>query len=223
MTIAKYNQKGYVGSSMSVRAQGAYEDGEMPKSKWTKAAILEALEIYCNENDLHFENVEKMTKAQPWDTFIEWKSWHHTGKFMNETDFYGLDENAVNDYFQALTDEQLAEKKAAFIADCERRLNDTAYYADVTYARRHHDTMTYRNFLEYKTGERKSRRGNILHYFGDIYVMTTKYRDGLDAEVAHHKNSSIPPVWRETEEYQNILNEYRSEIEKEIEEIKEGK
>lgn len=29
---------GYIGYSMSRRAAEAYEDGEMPKSKWTKKA-----------------------------------------------------------------------------------------------------------------------------------------------------------------------------------------
>lgn len=37
---------GYSGWSMSRNAVAAYRDGEMPKSKWTKKAILAALEDY---------------------------------------------------------------------------------------------------------------------------------------------------------------------------------
>lgn len=38
MTQVAYGQKGYLGSSMSVRAVEAYEQGEMPISRWTKTA-----------------------------------------------------------------------------------------------------------------------------------------------------------------------------------------
>ena len=34
---------GYIGYSMSRRAAEAYEDGEMPKSKWTKKAMVAAI------------------------------------------------------------------------------------------------------------------------------------------------------------------------------------
>lgn len=41
MTQVVYGQKGYLGSSMSVRAAEAYEQGEMPISRWTKTSIHE--------------------------------------------------------------------------------------------------------------------------------------------------------------------------------------
>lgn len=43
MPLVKFGQKGYSGSSMSNRAVAAYEIGEMPKSKWSKTAILNAV------------------------------------------------------------------------------------------------------------------------------------------------------------------------------------
>lgn len=43
MSRVAYGQKGYIGASMSANAQAAYEAGEMPRSKWTKAAIIAAL------------------------------------------------------------------------------------------------------------------------------------------------------------------------------------
>lgn len=38
---------GYIGYSMSRRAAEAYEDGEMPKSKWTKKAMVAAIKDAC--------------------------------------------------------------------------------------------------------------------------------------------------------------------------------
>lgn len=46
MTQVVYGQKGYLGSSMSVRAAEAYEQGEMPISRWTKTAIIQAVKAY---------------------------------------------------------------------------------------------------------------------------------------------------------------------------------
>lgn len=45
---------GYIGWSMSRNAAAAYADGEMPKSKWTKAAMVEAIKGCCDDNDLAY-------------------------------------------------------------------------------------------------------------------------------------------------------------------------
>lgn len=96
MARVRYNQKGYRGCSMSTRAVIAYESGERPKSKWTKAAMLEAIEDYCDEHGIEFDETRfRLTKSELFDRFFEWKSWHHTGKYANVTDFYGVDEDAV--------------------------------------------------------------------------------------------------------------------------------
>ena len=113
MSKVTYGQRGYIGSSMSVRAHEAYEDGEMPQSKWTKAAILDAIRSFCEEDDLVYDSsIEKMKKADLWDAFISWKSWHHTSKFANATDFFGLSEEACEERFEHMTDLQLAEREA---------------------------------------------------------------------------------------------------------------
>lgn len=120
MSKVTYNQRGYIGSSMSVRAHEAYEDGEMPQSKWTKAAILDAIQRFCEEDDLVYDpSIEKMRKADLWDAFIEWKSWHHTSKYANVTDFYGLNEEACEERFERMTDRQLAEREAQRKAERE--------------------------------------------------------------------------------------------------------
>lgn len=98
MSKVEYNQSGYIGSSMSVRAKEAYDNGEMPKSKWTKGAMLYAIEEWCDYNDRIYDpNIEKMTKKELFKKFFHYSSWHHTSKYANPTDFYSLNENALNE------------------------------------------------------------------------------------------------------------------------------
>ena len=98
MGRVRYNQSGYVGCSMSERAAIAYENGEKPKSKWTKKAMLDEIEGYCKLFDMPYDGcLSSMKKDELFARFFEWKSWHHTGKYANETDFYGLNEEALAD------------------------------------------------------------------------------------------------------------------------------
>ena len=105
--------KGYSGYSMSVRALEAYEDGEAPKSKWTKdmmvAAIAEELQNIDRYDDSLMETVEKFPTWYLFRTYFYSTSWHHTSKYCNETVFYGIDESAVKD---------LADNPSGDIADC---------------------------------------------------------------------------------------------------------
>ena len=88
-------KRGYVGYSMSVRAQEAYERGLMPLSKWTKKAIIDAIrKQYPEYADLFSQFPVAFLKAY----VLEEKEWHHTSKLYNETSFYGLDE----EYFDEL-------------------------------------------------------------------------------------------------------------------------
>jgi len=80
---------GYHGYSMSNNAVAAYEDGEMPLSKWTKTAILnELVEQEANPDIIAL--AKKMTVAQLKDIFLYKSSWHHTSKMYNRTDFYSV-------------------------------------------------------------------------------------------------------------------------------------
>ena len=88
-----YNQKGYVGKSMSVRAKQAYDDGEMPKSKWSKNTMLDALEEEFGEGES--AGFKKFSKDQLFNGIMKQTSWHHTGKFANATNFYSLDRNSA--------------------------------------------------------------------------------------------------------------------------------
>jgi len=104
MGKVKYNQPGYSGCSMSLRAREAYMSGEMPKSKWTKQAMLDAIKDCCKEFGIEFDRTRmRYDKATLFAKFFEWKSWHHTGKYANVTDFYGLNEEAVVNHFEGRT------------------------------------------------------------------------------------------------------------------------
>lgn len=112
MSRVAYGQKGYIGASMSANARAAYEAGEMPRSKWTKAAILGALRGYCDEMDLLYDPaVESETKAALFDRFIAYSSWHHTGAYARETEFFALDEAAVVEAFHPELCERRVSKR----------------------------------------------------------------------------------------------------------------
>lgn len=80
---------GYSGYSMSNRAVDAYEDGEMPLSKWTKKMIIN--EVVEHE---HFteEELKKYPKKVLAEYFLFESSWHHTSSYCNKTYFYSIDE-----------------------------------------------------------------------------------------------------------------------------------
>lgn len=105
---------GYIGYSMSRRAAEAYEDGEMPKSKWTKKAMVAAIQSYCDEFDMLFDPdlLKGMHKDEVFERFFYESSWHHTSKVFNETDFYKLDEDAVCGSFRPMNPTEVAEREA---------------------------------------------------------------------------------------------------------------
>lgn len=110
MGTVSYGQSGYVGASMSVRARQAYESGEMPMSKWTRGAIISAIKDYCADFDLAVDpKIETMSRSRLAETYLEYKSWHHTGRFARATEFFGLNEDAVCADFPEMTPDQIAE------------------------------------------------------------------------------------------------------------------
>lgn len=114
MSKVTFNQTGYCGCSMSARARDAYESGEMPKSKRTKAAMLAALREWADDNDRAFdEGVAGMRKSDIFDQLFYCSSWHHTSKFANETDFYSVDEDAAAERFALMDADVIAARHAA--------------------------------------------------------------------------------------------------------------
>lgn len=103
MSRVRYNQRGYIGLSMSARAAAAYDDGEKPKSRWTKKDMVDAIIECCEDNGLTYDPaVESLKKDALFARFFILSSWHHTGKYAQRTDFYSIDEWACKDFFQAV-------------------------------------------------------------------------------------------------------------------------
>lgn len=88
---------GYNGYSMSNNAVAAYADGEMPLSKWTKTAILDAIFENCEIAEEKENLLRKMTAKELKDAFLKLSSWHHTSKFYNCTNFYNLDFEVIEE------------------------------------------------------------------------------------------------------------------------------
>lgn len=90
MSKVSYNQKGYLGSSMSVRASRAYEAGEKSLSKFTAAdkdELNRIIAAYAPESGLEVKTVKQLkTIMKKWGE----TSYHHTGKYADTTSFYHL-------------------------------------------------------------------------------------------------------------------------------------
>lgn len=96
MGKVSYGQAGYIGQSLSEGAAAAYADGEAPRSKWTKSAMLAAIGQWCaDEGRVLVEDVPALRKDEVFERFFERSSWHHTGAYARETDFYAPDEDSL--------------------------------------------------------------------------------------------------------------------------------
>lgn len=108
MAKVSYDQSGYVGCKMSERAKEAYDNGERPMSKWNKWDILNELEY-----DLDDDTIAKLSKYSTQtlkNVCLEWTSWHHTGSYANETDFYAVMDGKNADLNQVFSDLDEEEK-----------------------------------------------------------------------------------------------------------------
>lgn len=92
------NKSGYIDKKMSVRANNAYLNGEMPLSKWTKTTILNAIVEFAEESNINIDNLDlnKLTLKELQQNYLINSSWHHTGSLYNKTGFYSISENIVN-------------------------------------------------------------------------------------------------------------------------------
>lgn len=105
---------GYHNYSMSNNAVLAYENGEKPLSKWTKAAIIEALEE--GEAPAEFiEAVKKQPAAAVKTVLLYCSSWHHTSKEYNRTNFYSvedIDSDNADEYLQMIEAQAIEAKQS---------------------------------------------------------------------------------------------------------------
>lgn len=120
---------GYFGYSMSNNAVDAYENGEMPLSKWSKANLIEEIKNqieYEETTDLDIAVVSKMTKQELIDCFLYRSSWHHTSLHYNETNFYSVSIScSTQDVLKIIENRKPKEKS--------EKPKLVIYYADVRY------------------------------------------------------------------------------------------
>lgn len=85
---------GYYGYSMSNNAIEAYENGEKPYSKWTKASVISAIKEAVENGEVHLPYSVSVFNSVPLGAFksrvLEMTSWHHTSAKYNKTEFYSL-------------------------------------------------------------------------------------------------------------------------------------
>lgn len=96
---------GYKGYSMSNNAVDAYMSGEKPISKWTKQEVVEYVQEIRPELK---DELKKLRKDELFELVLLRSSWHHTSMYYNETDFYKIDEEAIEN----ITAEKISEKIA---------------------------------------------------------------------------------------------------------------
>lgn len=93
------NMAGYHNYSMSNNAIEAYHTGEKPISKWKKSDIISEINQYRKEFDLPMIDTTKFKKVSikvMRKHFLRCSSWHHTSSHYNKTDFYSIDEDAID-------------------------------------------------------------------------------------------------------------------------------
>ncbi len=115
---------GYDGYSMSNRAVEAYENGEKPLSKWRKTDIIYAIAKIDKEKA---KALKKVRLSVLKDHLLTETGWHHTSKFCNETSFYSIDE----DYIEELTPEDIE----ALVNEKVEKTKETSdkFRGDITY------------------------------------------------------------------------------------------
>lgn len=100
---------GYNGYSMSNNAVSAYNNGMMPRSKWTKAAIIAAYADLGADPDL-IVALRKAPAAAVKDACLYKAEWHHTSCWYNSTDFYAVDEDVTTERIATYSAAHAAEK-----------------------------------------------------------------------------------------------------------------
>ena len=86
---------------MSNNAVEAYNHGEMPMSKWTKQAILEAAADLVDDEEITAEEFEALKAYKAADlkkNVLEQTSWHHTSKMYNKTYFYSVSADLIREF-----------------------------------------------------------------------------------------------------------------------------
>jgi hypothetical protein len=104
---------------MSIRAVKAYENDKMPISKWTKSAVLRRFEDCFEEEQVRV--LSKFSAKVLKSVVLERKEWHHTSKFFNETNFYGIADDYDIDCFNEECKRETFEDLLAALEEADRK------------------------------------------------------------------------------------------------------
>lgn len=122
------NCRGYIGRNMSINAANAYKAGEKPLSKWSKTELVDAISSISESENIE-AIIKLLTVKELQDNFLKRSSWHHTGAFFSETDFYSIDEKAVSAINKELVDKIISKRtKKNKTERLERVKNKNALY-----------------------------------------------------------------------------------------------
>lgn len=169
MAKVSYGQSGYVGCKMSERAKEAYDSGERPMSKWNKWDIICEL-----ENDLDDDAIAKLSKYSTQalkNVCLEWTSWHHTGSYANETDFYQVIDGRDADLDQMFMDLDAEEK---CLKDERKQKKDEKKKVDMTEIKcyfEYGEWSTYYSHHHLNWYKRYGiKKGNWIYYIEHSYL-----------------------------------------------------
>lgn len=112
-----FEGKGYIGQAMSVNAYEAHENDELPISHWTKKKMLAVIKNLGIDTKL----LKKLTKNQLQDVALTQSSWHHTGKFYNQTEFYSINEKLLKELTNEETRQMILDHKKYLEETKEKR------------------------------------------------------------------------------------------------------
>lgn len=142
----------YIGSRMSLNAVYAYDQGEKPLSKYNKEDAVMIQQFLINNFNISETIDIKVYQLKEFLELYGRSSWHHTGKFFNETDFYsfayaisdGIEtdleylekDNIVQerlDEFMKIIQTKPERKKTSKKDESEKERQKDYYFADVEY------------------------------------------------------------------------------------------
>lgn len=150
---------GYIGYSMSVRAGIAYDNGELPLSRWTKAYVIDAMAKANYGKDL-INMIGKLPVETIRSTCLEFAGKHHTSKCCNLTSFYALkneEELREINFDSLLESTKVKIEEPTYITALIRR-----EYWEVIYGK--YNKKKYDRQIEYFTAQFRSNEKKVNGY-----------------------------------------------------------
>ncbi len=188
---------GYVGKKYSKNALNCYESEIYPLSYWSKDEILSH---YSDEFISQFELTNKTKKVLQY-CLLSYDSWHHTGSYYNQTDFYKLaSEEELKEEFTP--EEFINFLDLAKIETAKKKAVKKECTVEKVYVEYEENISSYRNYPNFKKFKAYGvKKGNW------IYTLRGKKKaDG--SHVFKVETLKRAPAGT-AEEFQRIRREYK--------------